>query len=112
MLPIGKMEFRCEEYPNMTLKLHPVTAILGTIEAEVRITLNIEKRMKKYLSKENIEKGETFYVYALRKRITDLTQLPKVYEELMARAMIRCREAKKMVIDSEISKLNKSLSKI
>ena len=112
MLPIGKMEFRCEEYPNMTLKLHPVIAIPGTIEAEVRVTLNIEKRMKKYLPKENIEKGETFYVYALRKRIVDLTQLSKVYEELLTRAMISCREAKKMVLDQEISKLNKSLVKL
>ena len=112
MIPIGKMEFRCEEYPNMTLKLHPSNAVLGTIEAEVRVTINIEKRMKKYLPSENIEKGGTFYVYALRKRITDLTLLPRIYEELLARAMIRCREAKKMVLDQEISKLNKSLVKL
>ena len=47
------------------------------------------------------------WVYALRKEVENLNfkTLEATYNELMNRAMINCREAKKLVLDEEINKL-------
>ena len=73
----------------------------------VWVTLNIEPQMKKYLSPNNVFKGEKLWVYGLRKQVENLNfkTLETTYNELMNRAMINVREAKKKVLDAQIEGL-------
>ena len=94
----NRMWFTHDFLPNLHLEIHPngVTAW---------VSLNIEPKMKKYLSGNNIFKGDKMWIYALRKEVENLNfkNLEAVYNELMTRAMINCREAKKCVLDEEIN---------
>ena len=87
-------------FPNFHIEINPN----GTT---VWVSLNIEPEMKKHLSPNNIFKGDKLWVYALRKEVENLNfkTLETTYNELMNRAMINVREAKKKVLDEQIEKL-------
>lgn len=96
----NRIVFTHNLFPNFHIEVHPN----GTT---VWVSLNIELEMKKHLSPNNIFKGEKFWVYALKKEVEDMNykNLEATYNELLNRAMINCREAKKLVLDEEINKL-------
>jgi hypothetical protein len=74
---------------------------------KLRVSLNIEKRMKPYLSPNNVFAGDQRWVYSISKRIDspNLENLKATYELLMTRAMITCRQAKQLVLEKEIKQL-------
>lgn len=71
---------------------------------KVWVSLNIEFKMKKYLSPNNIFKSNKMLVYALRKQINTVNTITinKAHEELLNKAMINCRIAKQKALESEI----------
>jgi hypothetical protein len=74
---------------------------------KLRISINIEKRMKPYLSPNNVFKAEKHWVYSLSKQIENpcYSSLKYTYNLLMTRAMISCRMAKQTAIQKEINQL-------
>lgn len=86
--------------PNFHIEIHPNGAA-------VWVSLNIEPSMRKHLSPNNVFKGDQMYVYCLRKEmeVVNFKELENIYETLLNRAMINCREAKKKVLDEQIHKL-------
>ena len=99
----------------------PIKGLMSTYEnttltftsegVEVAVSLNIEPKMRQYLSKNNIFKGDKYYIYKLRyhilsKNINCFT-IQKVHDTLLNRCMIHCREAKIKSIEREIKKLKK-----
>ena len=86
--------------PNFHIEVHPNGV-------SVWVSLNIEPEVKKYLSPNNVFKGEKMWVYALRKEVETLNfkTLESIHNELLTRAMINSREAKKKVLDEQIEKL-------
>lgn len=96
----NRIFFTHDLFPNFHIEVHPNGV-------KVWISLNIEPEMKKHLSPNNVFKGEKLWVYALRKDVENLNYktLEATYNELMNKAMINCREAKKKVLDEEIHKL-------
>jgi hypothetical protein len=71
---------------------------------KLRVSLNIEKSMRSYLSPNNVFAGEKFWVYSLCMRIENpcAATLKATYELLMTRCMIHCRTAKQAVLDHQI----------
>ena len=77
---------------------------------KLRVSLNIEPRMRKYLSPNNVFKAEKFYIYSICCRVKDptLKTLESSYRHLMKNAMINCREAKIAAIHNEIETISKN----
>ena len=96
----NRIFFTHNTLPNFHIEVHPNGVT-------VWVSLNIEPEMKKHLSPNNIFKGEKLWVYALRKGVENLNfkTLETTYDELMNRAMINCRLAKKKALDEQIEKL-------
>lgn len=92
--------FTAESFPNS----HIIFDSEGII---LRVSLNIEKKMIPYLSINNVFKGKNYLVYSLSKRIENVSYLglKHVYDLLMSRAMINCREAKCEILKKEIKQL-------
>jgi len=81
----------------------------------IELTLNIKPNMKKYLSANNVFKGEKHYVYRVKKHIDSVliteNNVKAVHEYLLGNAMMRCREAKQRVIQDEINTIkNKQIN--
>ena len=100
-IPINKLLFRCEQYPNLTVNITPSGM-------DVHVTLNIEPEMRRYL-KDNSYKADQLWVYHLHRKVTSLSEVIPTYNTLLTRAMINCREAKRKVLDQEIRQLKLSL---
>jgi lysyl-tRNA synthetase class I len=92
--------FTAESFPNSHVEFNADGVIL-------RISINIEKRMKPYLSRNNVFKAEKHWVYSLSKQIETpcYSSLKYTYNLLMTHAMINCRAAKQNVLQREINQL-------
>ena len=92
--------FTSDKFPNCHIEIDNEGIIL-------KVSLNIEPAMKKYLSPQNVFKGEKMFVYSIKKRVEtpNLKGLEATYDYLMAKAMINCRLAKNSVNNSEIINL-------
>lgn len=93
-------------------KLYENTSIQFTpIGMYVRVSLNIAPELIKFLPKENIEKGDKIWTYSLRKHIDSKyvndANFNIIQEMLLKRCMIRIREAKQKLLQSEILILEK-----
>lgn len=77
---------------------------------KVWVSLNIEPAMKRHLSPNNVFKADKHWTYCLRKQldVVSLNTVNSTHEELLTRAMILCREAKKKVLDEQITNLKNS----
>lgn len=75
------------------------------------VTLNIEPKMVKYMSPNNVYKSEVHFIYALKQRIENLNYVTvrNVHNDLLSKVMIQCREAKMKVLGGEIQYLNNNL---
>lgn len=88
--------FTSDSFPN--------THIEFTAEGvRMTVTLNIEPKMRHFLSPNNIRKGEKFYVYSISHLLHDVSPqtLKETYNVLMQRAMINCRNAKIAILENE-----------
>lgn len=94
---IGNLQFRCEQYPHLTISLHKG-------EIDVNVTLNIEPAMRKYM-KGNVYKADHLWVYRIHRRVNRMGLLLPTYKELLLREMVSCREAKRKVLGNEIEQL-------
>jgi hypothetical protein len=92
--------FTAEAFPNSHIEF-------DAEGLKLRVSLNIEKRMKPFLSPNNVFAGDQRWVYSLTKRIENpcLATLEMTYNLLMTRAMISCRLAKQQVLQREIRQL-------
>jgi hypothetical protein len=92
--------FTSDKFPNCHIEFDNEGIIL-------KVSLNIEPGMKKYLSPQNVFKGKQMLVYSVKKRveIATLKGMETVYSHLMAKAMINCRIAKNSVNNDEIRNL-------
>jgi hypothetical protein len=92
--------FTSDKFPNCHIEFDGSGVIL-------KISLNIEPEMKKFLCPQNVFKGEKMYVYSIKKRVElpTLKGMETTYNHLMAKAMINCRIAKNSVNNSEILNL-------
>ena len=72
----------------------------------IRVSLNIEPKLIKYLSPNNIEQGEKKWVYCLKKHIESKyvndVNFQNIQKELLRRCMISVREAKQKQLQNEI----------
>lgn len=75
----------------------------------VWVSLNVTEAMSEHLSSNNVYKAEKRLIYALKKPIVDVNtrNISDVYDELLKKCMINCRQAKIKVLNSEIINLNK-----
>ena len=89
--------FTCDSLPNVHLEL----TALGV---NVCVSLNIEPKLRKYLSPNNVHKANKFYIYMLKCPITIVNSesVNIVQRELLNKAMINVREAKKKILEDEI----------
>lgn len=97
----NNMNFTCDSLPN--------THLTFTSEGlKMRVTLNIEPKMRHFLSPNNVIKQKKFYTYSICKVVVEPSNktLLDTYNELMQRAMIRCREAKIAVLENEIKSID------
>ena len=94
------MFFTNNSLPNFHLEIN-------AYGAKVWVSLNIEPKMKKHLSPNNVFKSNKMLVYALRKQIREVNtvNIKKAHEELLNRAMINCRIAKQKALEREIGLL-------
>lgn len=92
--------FTSDKFPNCHIEFDSEGMIL-------KVSLNIEPGMKKYLSPQNVFKGKSMFVYSIKKRVEIATfkGIEAIYSHLMAKAMINCRIAKNSVNNSEILNL-------
>lgn len=92
--------FTAEAFPNSHIEF-------DSEGIKLRVSLNITRAMKPFLSPNNIFVGKTYRVYSISKRVDNpnLENLKATYELLMTRAMINCRLAKQEVLKKEINKL-------
>lgn len=92
--------FTAEAFPNSHIEFNEEGVML-------RISINIEKKMKPHLSKNNVFKAEKHWVYSLSKQIENpcFSTLKYTYNLLMTRAMISCRIAKQCSLQKEINQL-------
>lgn len=81
---------------------------------EVRVSLNVPKPLVKYVSKNNLHKGNKFYVYSLKKQIfsKDITMnnIIDTYNILLNRAMINMRNYKVQQLNDNIKLLEGRVS--
>ena len=81
---------------------------------EIRVSLNVPKPLVKYVSKNNLHKGNKFYVYSLKKQIfsKDITMnnIIYTYNLLLNRAMINMRNYKVKQLNDNIKMLEGRLS--
>jgi hypothetical protein len=91
-------------FENTSLQFTPIGMM-------IRVSLNIEPKLIKYLSPNNIEQGEKKWVYCLKKHIESKyinnVNFEKIQETLLNRCMINIREAKKKMLEKEIKTLKK-----
>lgn len=81
---------------------------------EVRVSLNVPKPLVKYVSKNNLHKGNKFYVYSLKKQIFSkditLNNIINTYNLLLNRAMINMRNYKVQQLNDNIKLLEGRVS--
>lgn len=81
---------------------------------EIRVSLNVPKPLAKYVSKNNLHKGNKFYVYSLKKQIfsKDITMnnIVDTYNILLNRAMINMRNYKVQQLNDNIKMLEGRVS--
>lgn len=81
---------------------------------EVRVSLNVPKPLAKYVSKNNLHKGNKFYVYSLKKQIFSkditLNNIYDTYNSLLNRAMINMRNYKVQQLKDNIKLLEGRVS--
>jgi hypothetical protein len=89
--------FTAEAFPNSHIEF-------DSDGIKLRVSLNIEKSMRSYLSPNNVFAGDQRWVYSLCMRVENpcLTTLKATYELLMTRCMINCRLAKQSVLEHQI----------
>lgn len=92
--------FENTSFPNLKIRLNGEGG-------EVWVSLNVEPEMIKYLSPNNLYKGDKFWVYTYHQQIQTVTlgTVVKAYEELMDKLRIACREAKIKVLKEEIKSI-------
>lgn len=92
--------FESKGLPNLKVKFN-------AFGCEVFVSLNIEKKMIKHLSANNVYKGDKMYLYGYRKQLTEVNykSVLGAYEELLNKLQIRLREAKQKVLEDEINRL-------
>lgn len=81
---------------------------------EVRVSLNVPKPLAKYVSKNNLHKGNKFYVYSIKKQIFSkditLNNIYDTYNSLLNRAMINMRNYKVQQLKDNIKLLEGRVS--
>jgi len=88
-------------------KLFENTSIQFTpIGMYIRVSVNISSNLIPFIASNNVEKGETHWVYGLKihiesKHINDIN-FQNVQKELLRRCMIRVREAKQRQLENQI----------
>lgn len=92
--------FTSDLFPNVHLELNAFGVV-------VSVSLNIEPKLRQYLSSNNVHKSNKFYVYMLKAQITtvNIESVNIVQRELLNKAMINVREAKRKLLLDEINKL-------
>lgn len=83
---------------------------------KVRVSLNIEKELIKFIPKNKLCKGKKFWVYWVAKEIPLVHCTPKNIEEtyfnLQRKAMINLRNYKKRMLDNQINNLKFKQTKL
>ena len=81
---------------------------------EIRVSLNVPKPLAKYVSKNNLHKGNKFYVYSLKKQIfskdVTMNNIIDTYNLLLNRAMINMRNYKVQQLNDNIKMLEGRVS--
>lgn len=81
---------------------------------EIRVSLNVPKPLAKYVSKNNLHKGNKFYVYSIKKQIFSkditLNNIYDTYYSLLNRAMINMRNYKVQQLKDNIKLLEGRVS--
>jgi hypothetical protein len=91
-------------YSNTTLNFICTGMIL-------EVSLNIDNKLKKYLYKGNVYKGDHMYIYKLKKEILSKninnSNIQFVHDTLLKQCMVNIRKAKIQVLNDEIKMLKK-----
>ncbi len=90
-------------YENTSIQFTPIGMY-------IRVSVNISPELIPFLSPNNVEKGETHWVYCLKhhiesKNICDIS-FKHVQETLLNRCMISVRKAKQQLLQKEINVLS------
>lgn len=90
-------------YENTSIQFTPIGMY-------VRVSVNISPELISFLSPNNVEKGETHWVYCLKhhiesKKICDVN-FKHIQETLLNRCMISVRKAKQQLLQKEINMLS------
>jgi hypothetical protein len=88
--------FTCDWLPNTHIEFTPKGV-------KLIVTLNIEKRMRHFLSPNNVFKGDKHYVYSICALLQNPCEktLLDTYNTIMQGMMIRLRDAKIAVLENE-----------
>lgn len=89
--------FTSDLFPNIHLELNAQGCL-------VCVSLNIEVKLKQYLSPNNVYKSNKFWCYVLKQQINvvNIESVNIVQRELLDRAMINIRSAKIKMIGDQI----------
>lgn len=78
---------------------------------EIQVSLNIPKPLVKYVSKNNLYKGNKFYVYSIKQQLLSkditLKNIHEVSDILLNKAMINVRKYKMQYLKDNINLLEK-----
>lgn len=89
--------FTSDLFPNIHLELNAMGCV-------VCISLNIEAKLKPYLSSNNVYKSNKFWCYVLKQQINVVNSeaVNIVQRELLDKAMINIRSAKIKMLNDQI----------
>lgn len=92
--------FSNKDLPNFHIEINE-------FGVKVWVSLNIEPALKKHLCHTNVFKANKFWVYSLRMQLDkiDSNAVQQAYKTLLNNAMINIREAKKKLLDEQITLL-------